>query len=160
VERFRAISKLPQLKNTDDHIIDIGILDARIAMESGDFAQAYARATDALRGRGYFEGKRKPVFRAALLLASEAALGSHLPDSALHLARDARSIAALDSLAESRSAFVGEARLAEGRALLARGDTAAAQATLERASVALRAGAGAAHPLARETESLLSALRR
>jgi hypothetical protein len=59
-----------------------------------------------------------------------------------------------------RSAHVGEARLAEGRALLAQGDTLSARTTLERALRALRAGAGPAHPLARETESLLSTLRR
>jgi tetratricopeptide (TPR) repeat protein len=160
VERFRTISNLPQLKNTDDHIVDVRILDARLAMASGDFAQAYAGATDVLRARGYFEGKRRPVFRAALILASQAALGSQLPDTALRFARDARTIAMLDSLADTRSALVGEARLAEGRALLARGDAAAARATLERASIALRAGASAAHPLARETDSLISALRR
>jgi hypothetical protein len=159
-ERFRAIGDLAQLKNTDDHIVDGRILDARIALAAGDFALAYTRATDALRIRGYFEGKRKSVFRAALILASEAALGSHLPDTAIRFARDARTIATLDSLADTRSAYVGEARLAEGRALLARGDTAAARAMLERALVALHAGAGGGHPLARETDSLLSALRR
>jgi serine/threonine-protein kinase len=160
VERFRAISYLPQLKNTDDHIVDIRILDARIAMAFGDSALAYSRATDALRARGYFEGTRKSVFRAALILASGAALGSHLPDTAIRFARDARTIATLDSLADTHSAHVGEARLAEGRALLARGDSSAARATLERALVALRAGAGAGHPLAREADSLLSTLRR
>jgi serine/threonine protein kinase/Tfp pilus assembly protein PilF len=160
VERFRVISGLPQLKNTDDHIVDSRILDARIAMASGDAALAYARATDALRAHGYVEGTRKSTFRAALILAAGAALGAQLPDSALRFARDARTIAALDSLADTHSAYVGEARLAEGRALLARGDSTAARATLERALVALRAGAGAGHPLVRETESLLSALRR
>jgi eukaryotic-like serine/threonine-protein kinase len=160
VERFRAISDNPKLSSTDDHIVDAGILDARVAMSSGDFATAFARVTDALRARGYFEGKRKSVFGAALILASEAALGLQQPDSALRFARDARTIATLDAMADTQSAHVGEARLAEGRALLARGDTTAATTTLERALAALRAGAGAGHPLTRETDSLLSTLRR
>ena len=95
-----------------------------------------------------------------MILASQAALGAGKPDSALSFARDARAIATLDSIADRRSAHVGEARLAEGRALLAQDDTLEARATLERALDALRAGGGAAHPLVGETESLLSTLRR
>jgi eukaryotic-like serine/threonine-protein kinase len=159
-ERFRALADNPKLRNTDDHILDIRILDARLAMAGGDSARAYALAIGALRARGYSERSRKQVFREALMLASEAARGAQHPDSALRLARDARAIATLDSITDTRSARVGEARLDEGRALLAQGDTTAARATLVRALGALRAGAGAAHPLARETDSLLSTLRR
>jgi hypothetical protein len=113
-----------------------------------------------LRDRGYFEGKRQSTFPAALLLASTAALGAHLPDSALALARSALTISMLDSLADTRSAYVGEARLTEGRALLARGDTAGARATLERGLAALRRGGGAGHPLVRDAEALLSTIER
>ena len=67
-------------------------------------------------------------------------------------------MATLDSITDTRSARVGEARLVEGRALLARGDTVAARPTLVRALEALRTAAGAAHPLTRETGSLLAAL--
>jgi eukaryotic-like serine/threonine-protein kinase len=160
VERFRAIAGNPKLRSTDDHILDSRILDARLAIAGGDFARAYELVTGALRARGYGEGARKRVLREPLILASEAALGAQRTDSALRFARDARTIATLDSIADTRSAYVGEARLAEGRALLAQRDTIAARATLERALAALRAGAGAAHPLARETDSLLTALRR
>jgi eukaryotic-like serine/threonine-protein kinase len=158
MERFRAIADNPKLRSTDDHILDSRVLNARVALAGGDFVRAYDLVTGALRARGYPEGKLKNVFRASLLLAAEAALGAQRPDSALRFARDARKIATVDSIADTRSARVGEARLLEGRALLAKGDTVAARATLARALEALRAGAGAAHPLARQTDSLLSAL--
>ncbi|HMA01043.1 MAG: hypothetical protein ACM34L_03330, partial [Gemmatimonas sp.] len=157
-ERFRAIGANAKLKSTDDHIVDGRILDARMAMAAGNYSLAYSLVADVLRARGYFEGKRIANFRSALLLASEAALRMQQPDSALRFARDARRLATLDSIADSRSAHVGEARLAEGRALLAGGDTVEARATLERALAALSAGAGSGHPLTRETVSLLSAL--
>jgi hypothetical protein len=160
MERFRAVSNNPKLRSTDDHILDNRILDARVALADGEFTRAYDLAIGALRAHGYAEGTRKRVLRASLLLAAEAALGAQWPDSALRLARDARTIATLDSITDTRSASVGEARLIEGRALLARGDTIAARATLARALGALRTGVGAAHPLARQTDSLLSALPR
>jgi hypothetical protein len=160
LSQLHALGVNEKVKNTDDHIVDARILDARLALANGDSATALAHVVDVLRGRGYFDGRQKSTFREALILASEAALGSHLPDSALRFAHGARSLATLDSLTESRSAYVGEARGAEARARLAKGDTAAARSTLELALVALRGGAGAAHPLARETESLLAQLHR
>jgi hypothetical protein len=51
-----------------------------------------------------------------------------------------------DSLTEIRSAYVGTARLVEGRALLARGDTVEGQKAIARALTALRTGAGSEHP--------------
>jgi tetratricopeptide (TPR) repeat protein len=158
--RFHALADNPKLRSTDDHVVDGRILDARVAMADGAFARAYALVSDALRARGYRDGVSKSVFREALILASQAALAADEPDSALRLARDARAIATLDSISDRRSAYVGEARVAEGRALLAQGDTLAAHATLARALTALRAGGGVAHPLARETESLLASLPR
>jgi eukaryotic-like serine/threonine-protein kinase len=160
VVRFRLLADNPKLLGTDDHIVDVRILDARLALASGNAAAAYAGATEALRSRKYFDGARRTTFRAAIILASQAALAARMPDSALRFARDARAIAMLDLLAGTRSAFVGEAHLAEARALLASGDSASARAALERASVALRTGAGAGHPLVREVEALLSTLGR
>ena len=69
-------------------------------------------------------------------------------------------LATRDSLTEKGSMWVGDARLAEGRALLARGDTAAARASLSRALIALAAGAGSDHPRARAARALLAALSR
>ena len=158
MRRFRAVADNPKLRNTDDHILDSRILDARVALAGDDFARAFDLVMEALHARGYPDGARKRVMREALLLAAEAALGAQRPDSALRLARDAREMATLDSITDTRSARVGEARLVEGRALLARGDTVTARATLVRALEALRTAAGAAHPLTRETGSLLAAL--
>jgi len=53
-----------------------------------------------------------------------------------------------------RSAYVGEARLAEARAFVAKGDSASGRVALDRALVALRGGAGAGHPLAHEAAAL------
>ena len=156
--RFRELTDTNKVKNTDDHIVDARILDARLALASGDSSTAYALTTAVLRDRGYFDKKRKNTFRAALMLASAAALGAHRADSALALARDARAIAALDSLANSRSAYVGEALLAEARALFASGDTVGARVSVERSLVGLRSGGGPGHPLVREAEALLSAM--
>ena len=156
-KRFRSLMNSDKVKNTDDHIVDARILDARFALAAGDFAAAYALATTVLRERGYYGPKRKNIFRAASILASTAALGAHRVDSALAFAREARAIAMIDSLANARSAYVGQARLAEARALLAGGDTIGARASLERGLLALRTGGGPEHPVTRETEALLSA---
>ncbi len=158
VERFRAIADNPRLRGTDDHIVDVRILDARLALAARDWPRAYALVTSTLHARDGGKGLRRPVFREALLLASEAALGAHAPASALKFAQDARAISTLDSLSATTSARVGEAWLAEGRALLARGDSTAGSAALDHARVALRTGAGPAHPLTREADSLLTAL--
>ena len=99
------------------------------------------------------------TFRAALMLASAAALGAHHADSALVFAQSAQEIAALDALTDSRSAYVGEARIAEGRAQLAKGDTAGARANITRGLEGVRRGGGAEHPLVREAQVLTSALR-
>ena len=159
IERFRAISDNPKLRNTDDHLVDSRILDARLAMAAGDFPRAFSLVSDALRAHGYFEGARKSTLRAPLILGSAAALGAHRADTALRFARDARTIATIDAIADTQSAHVGVARLAEGRALLAQGDTVAARATLGRAIVALRHGMGDDHQVTREADSLLATLR-
>jgi serine/threonine-protein kinase len=154
IERFRPLSSNTKLGSTDDHIVDERILDARLALLSNDAAAAFGQVSDALRARKYYDGARKTTFRAALILASESALAAGEPDSALRLAGDARTIATLDSLADVRSAYVGEARLAEARAFVAKGDSASGRVALDRALVALRGGAGAGHPLAHEAAAL------
>jgi len=160
LSRFRAIAGNPHLRNTDDQVMDVGVLDAWLAIASGDTAAAYDRVTSALRAKGYYNGARRTQLRAALMLAAEAAMGTHRPAIALSLARDARTISTLDSLTETHSAYVGEARLMEARAQLAGGDTAAARQSLGRAVIALKNGAGPNHPSTREATELLSALSR
>jgi hypothetical protein len=156
--RFRPISGNRNLSSTDDEIVDYRILQGWLAAGSGDTADAQRRVVDALRSAGYYDGKRRPVFHSALILAAEIALARRQPADALRFASDARAMATRDSLTETRSAYVGEARLMEARALLASGDTTTARQTLRRAVTALEVGAGSDHPRAREARTLLAAL--
>ncbi|MGN6392060.1 MAG: protein kinase domain-containing protein [Gemmatimonadales bacterium] len=134
-------------------------LTGSLAAARGDSAGADSVFTQVLTGMGYFQGKRDFQMRYVLPWAADAALLAHDPVKAAGYARAAAEYATSDSLSETRSAFVGEARLLEGRALLARGDTAAARVVLARGVNALRAGAGPDHPLARTGERLLASLR-
>lgn len=93
-----------------------------------------------------FDGKQRKIFRSALVLAAETSLVLGHPAEALGYLRDVHAKAAVDSLAQTRSAYVGEARLVEARALLVTGDTSSARATLASSVIALRNGAGPGHP--------------
>ena len=158
-ERFRRVATgFPRLRATDDQMPDTSTLAGILALTAGDTAAAYPQFLLALREHGYYEGKRQKQMRAVALLAAETGLALGWPDTALRYARDAARIARKDSLTELRSARVGEARLIEGRALLARGDTAAGRAALAGALRALRTGAGEGHPRTREAALRLSAL--
>lgn len=157
--RFRAISDSAPLQKTDDELTDARILDGRLALSRGDAVAAHHLVVQVLQSNGYFDGKRRLVFRSALILAAESALAMHDAGEALGYARAARTIATLDSLTETRSAYIGEARLVEARALLALGDSSSARTNAERAVNALRSGAGPAHPRTREAEQLVALLR-
>lgn len=144
---------------TDDQVMDRRMLHALLQLQAGDTASAHALIVQVLRSNGYFKGTRRKNFRSALILAAETAIALGHPTEALGYARDARAKATLDSLTETRSAYVGEARLVEGRALLASGDTSSARVELTRSIVELRNGAGAEHPRTREAEMLIAALQ-
>ncbi len=154
--RFRPLSSDPDLRNSDDEVVDYRMLEALLARATGDTATAHARVVELLRAHASPDPRHPTELRAALILAA----ATSPPDSALAFARAALRMVTLDSLTETRSAWVGEARLAEGRALLATGDTAAARASLARAVTAVTAGAGADHPLARQARAELGALSR
>ncbi|HKV50761.1 MAG TPA: serine/threonine-protein kinase [Gemmatimonadaceae bacterium] len=156
---LKAIEVRLSIRSVDDQITDSRIIDARLAMARHDAAAARADVEAALREQGYFDGKRKHVYHAALVLASQAALGSRQPAAALRYARDARELSSLDSATVATDAYVGEARVAEARVLLATGDTASAKAALDSAVAELTAGAGARQPAAVEAARLLAALR-
>jgi hypothetical protein len=158
--RVHEITSTLDLHSSDDQVTDARILDALFAMSAGDTATAHELVVQVLRANGYFEGTRRKIFHSTLILAAETALSLGDPAEALGYARAARVKAAVDSAAETRSAYVGEARLLEARALLALGDSAVARTTAVRAVDALRSGAGAGHPRVREAEALLASLRR
>jgi eukaryotic-like serine/threonine-protein kinase len=156
---FRRLSAgFPDVKKTDDQVPDAMVLDGWLALARGDTADAHANFIGALRSNGYYDGKQRKRLRPVVILAAETALALGLPDSALGLAREAHAIAAVDSLAETRSATVGEARFLEGRALAASGDTTGARVALTAAIRALRHGAGEEHPRTRQAEAALQAL--
>jgi tetratricopeptide (TPR) repeat protein len=156
--RFRRIAGERGIRSVDDQVTEPRMLEAWLALSAGDTAAAHARAMEVLRGAGYFSGTRRHVLHSALILAAETALSLGDWAGALRLARDARLTASRDSLAAIRSAWVGEATLVEGRALLALGNTAAARTALVRAVVALRMGAGGRHPRVAEAERVLARL--
>ncbi len=156
---LKAIEVHLAIRSVDDQITDSRLIDARLAMARHDTAAARASVDAVLREQGYFDGKRRRVFDAALVLASQAALGSRQPAAALRYARDARDVSSLDPATVPHDAFVGEARVAEARALLATGDTTSAKAALDSAVAELAAGAGARQPSAVEAARLVAALR-
>ncbi len=134
------------------------VLDGALAHLQGDPEAARESFRKALLDMGYSEGKRTYPMRSRLIHAAEAALDAGAPDEALEYARAAHGIATSDALTETRSAYVGEARLLEARGLLLTGDRPGARTVLEQALTALRTGAGPAHPRVQEAENLLSQL--
>ncbi|HEU4613290.1 MAG TPA: hypothetical protein VFS15_14465, partial [Kofleriaceae bacterium] len=158
VARFRQVTDTLHITSTDDEVTDPRLLDARLAAFDGDSATAHDLAVQVLRTNGYFDGTRRSIFRSALILAGETALALHRPKEALGYARAVRERAAVDSLTETGSSYIGVARLVEARALLALGDAVGARTSAERALVALRNGAGDAHPRTREAERLVASL--
>ncbi|MEO8636012.1 MAG: serine/threonine-protein kinase [Gemmatimonadales bacterium] len=154
------IAIYPHVRDTDDELPDVQTLGGYIALASGDTAAARASFLASLRANGYFDGKKQQRLRSVALLAAECALALDDAEEALSLARGAHETAAVDSLAETRSARVGEAEMLEGRALLAQGDSAAGHAALSRALVALRFGAGPDDPHTRRAASIMATLNR
>jgi hypothetical protein len=157
VRRFRAIEPTARIDKVDDEITDARILDARLALARADTAAANLLAVEVLSGNGYFDGVRRKIFHSTLILAAETALGVGDAEGALRYAQSAREIATSDSLSTRQSALVGEARLVEGRARLALGDTSAARTDFQLAHEALHYGAGASHPRTIEAAKLLAA---
>ena len=154
------ITIYPHVLDTDDVVPDIDALDGMLALARGDSAAALVRFRATLKRHGYFEGKRQRRLRPVALMAGRSALAVGDTVEALELARIVAREAATDSLAEMESADVGAARLLESKALLAEEDSVGARSALARAIVALRFGAGDAHPLTREAAALAKRLQR
>jgi serine/threonine-protein kinase len=156
--RWIALSKQADTRRATP-VTNSGLeLDAALARLMGDLPAATAAFDSLLRSQGYDSGKRTYFMRAMLIEAAKTALDAGDPIKARDYARAAHGIALSDSLSEQRSGYVGEARLLEGRALLASGDTASGRTMLDRAATALRAGVGADHPRTREAEAVLARL--
>ncbi len=156
----QIVAAYPHVKDTDDQVPDPRVLDGWLAMAEGQPAKARVAFMDVLRSYGFFEGRKRTRLWPVALLASECALAVGETEEALELARAVRAVADVDSLTGARSATVGSARLLEGRALLARGDSSEAHTALERARVALRRGGGGEYSGTREADALAAALER
>jgi serine/threonine-protein kinase len=103
-------------------------------------------------------GRPSPRLAPLLLSAAEWRLQSGNAAAADSLAREARDVAAVDSLALTRSGTVGLAELWEARALRARADQAGARSAAGRAVVALQNGMGPASPYTRQALALRDSL--
>jgi hypothetical protein len=147
------------LRPTEDLLPDPAVLAASLALARGDTVGAGQLAQQVLTAYGFFDGKDARRLRATALVAAEGALAAGRPADAVDLARRARDIATVDSLAALRSAAVGEALLLEARALVALGDATGAGRAAGRARVALDVGAGTSHPAAVRAAQLETQLR-
>jgi len=157
--RLAAIlARRPSFGRTDDQIPSVETLDGWIALAEGDTGRAAIAFRAPLTTHGYFEGMERLRLRPVVLGLAECDLALGRVDEALRLAREAYAIAAIDTLADRRSALVGEARLVEGRALLAAGDTTAARIRAGQAVAAMRFGGGPDFPGLHEAEALATRL--
>jgi serine/threonine-protein kinase len=162
-ERYAArlkdlIAQDTHVLDTDDVVPSAEVLEGLVARARGDLAMALARFTAALDGGGFHRGRSQRRWRPVVVLAAETALELGNLEEAVQLARAAEQVALVDPLAESRSAFVGEARATLGRILLAQGDRAGAAVLLQKSQTALQNGAGAEHPVTRQVQRLLREL--
>ena len=158
--QFAKIARsYPPVRKTDDLVPDTTILAGLLSLARGHASAAQASLLAALRSNGYFEGKRKTRLRPVVLLVGQTALDLGQPTMALEYARAAEASAAIDSLAEARSGWVGQARLLEARALLATGDTNAARRAATAAIRALTVGAGADHAVTLQAQAFLTSLK-
>ncbi|MEO8200583.1 MAG: protein kinase [Gemmatimonadota bacterium] len=157
--RLEAILRsYPHAQDTDDVLPDGATIDGLVALARGDTARAEGLLRATLTRNGYFEGKRQRRLAPVALQLAETDLNLGEPGKALDLARRLRENLAVDSLSMRQSAKVGEARLIEGRALLALGDTTQGRSAIVDAIRALRFGAGPTHPRTIQAEQLATSL--
>jgi tetratricopeptide (TPR) repeat protein len=161
IESFRKIGGNPDLKNSDDQVVDINTLDGLAALSAGDTAKGNALIQKTLTRYGYYAEKPRvrSTLHSTLMLAARVQLALGHADSAFAFATAARKTATRDSLSATRSVRVGEAQLIQARAELMKGDTAAARADANAATIALRNGGGSNNPRTKEAEALVARLR-
>jgi tetratricopeptide (TPR) repeat protein len=159
--RLTHILKMqPKLRETENALPDDDEVRGMMELARNDGAAATASFMKALRTNGYFEGKDSVRLRPVVSLLARSALLAGDTHAAIEYARQAIAIARVDSLADFRSAYVGEARLVEAEALLRAGDTATARTEAMRAAVALGVGAGELDSRTIEARALVSRLMR
>ncbi len=133
---------------------------ATIAHGEGDLARATEGFEAVLRRDGWFDGKRSPASRPVLGALARIALRQGKAASALAYASGLREIVTVDSIAELRSADVGESELLEARAYVALAAPDSARRYARAALDALTVGAGPESPLTGEARALADSLER
>ncbi|HWA56172.1 MAG TPA: protein kinase [Gemmatimonadales bacterium] len=133
-------------------------LAGSIALAEGRWRPAADAYAGVLEVDGYAKGKRNEGMRPVLVDAAQALVALGQGDSALALAAEAGTIAAVDSIAAARSGFVGEAALRAAQALVQLGRKDQARVKLTAAIPALASGFGENDPRTREARALAATL--
>ncbi len=131
---------------------------ATIARAEGDLPRAADGLTAVLRQYGWFDGKRTPAMRPSLIELARIDLQRGDAAAALTHARAVREVVTVDSIAELRSADLGEADLLEARAYAAMAKPDSARRYARAALGALMVGAGEQSPVTREAKALADSL--
>jgi serine/threonine-protein kinase len=131
---------------------------ATIARAEGDLPRAANGLTAMLRQYGWFDGNRSPAMRPTLIELSRIDLQRGDAAAALAHARAVREVVTADSIAELRSADVGEADLLEARAFAALALPDSARRYARAALMALMVGAGQQSPITGEAKTLADSL--
>ncbi|MEP7325082.1 MAG: serine/threonine-protein kinase [Gemmatimonadota bacterium] len=154
------IHSYPHVRGTDDVLPDGPTIDGWIALAKGDTAAAATSFTAALTNNGYFEGKQQHRMALVALQLAEIRLALGRPVEALDLVHKTMENVVTDSLSLSESAKAGQARLIEGGALLALGDTAKGRTAIGQALTALLQGGGPDFPETLRAQQLMADLDR
>ena len=134
------------------------MLRARVQHAHGDARGASASLEKELDSLWKDGGQRLTLFALPLVTAGDWRLATGDAAGADSLAQLARTAAAIDTVALTRSALVGRAELLSARALRARGDAGKSRAAAERAVVALANGYGLENRWTRTARALVDSL--
>jgi eukaryotic-like serine/threonine-protein kinase len=137
-------------------LVVVAVRRASLLLARGDAVGARSAIEAELAAVGYPAELGAPDLLYRLSIASRAALEAGDLPAADQYATDYHVLAVRMAGDPLRSADVGEALLVRARVRLARGDTAAARADLERALPSLTNGLGADHPHTQTARALLS----
>jgi serine/threonine-protein kinase len=133
---------------------------ATIARSEGDLRRAQAGLETMLQMYGWFEGKRTPAVRPALVELGRIAVERGQDSLALTRARALREVVVIDSMAEGRSSDIGELNLLKARAYLGLAARDSARKYARAALAALTIGAGDDSPLTAEARAVVDSLER
>jgi hypothetical protein len=153
-----AVSQLPADRRGQRAVA--AMLRARFRRAEGD-APGASTLLEKEMGVLWNDGQQRlTLFALPLITAGDWRLAAGDAAGADSLARLARTAAAIDSLALSRSALAGRAELLRAQALRARGDAKGAQEAATRAVTALAIGYGREHAWTRAARALTASAPR